>query len=65
MPQTIYDWIGLLDYAALAAVALFGAYCCFLVWSRVGQKWFKTEEEQEIFLDSIEPDLLAGNFEAV
>ncbi len=60
MPQTIYDWIGLLDYAALAAVALFGAYCCLLVWSRVGQKWFKTEDEQETFLDSIEPDLLAG-----
>lgn len=65
MPQTIYDWIGLADYCALAAVALFGAYCCVLVWSRVGQKWFKTEEEQDAFLDSIEPDLLNGNFEAV
>ncbi len=65
MPQTIFDWIGLADYIALAAVALFGAYSCFLVWSRVGQKWFKTEEEQDAFLDSIEPDLLSGNFEAV
>lgn len=65
MPQTIYDWIGLADYCALAAVALFGAYCCVLVWNRVGQKWFKTEEEQDAFLDSIEPDLLSGNFEAV
>ncbi len=65
MPQTIYDWIGLADYLALATVALFGAYCCVLVWSRVGQKWFKTEEEQDAFLDQIEPDLLSGNFEAV
>ncbi|MCR9291552.1 MAG: MotA/TolQ/ExbB proton channel family protein [bacterium] len=65
MPQNIYDWIGLIDYCALAAVALFGAFCCILVWSRVGQKWFKTEEEQNAFLDSIEPDLIAGNFEAV
>ncbi|RMF43599.1 MAG: MotA/TolQ/ExbB proton channel family protein [Planctomycetota bacterium] len=65
MPQTIYDWIGLADYICLAAVALFGAFCCVLVWTRVGQKWFKTEEEQDAFLDSIEPDLLAGNFDAV
>lgn len=65
MPQTIYDWIGLADYCALATVALFGAYCCVLLWTRVGQKWFKSEEEQDAFMDSIEPDLLAGNFESV
>lgn len=65
MPQSIYGWIGLADYCALATVALFGAYCCVLVWTRVGQKWFKSEDAQNAFLDSIEPDLLAGNFEAV
>jgi biopolymer transport protein ExbB/TolQ len=65
MPQTIYDWIGLAVYIALAAVAAFGAFCCILVWSRVGQKWFKTEEEQDALLESLEPDLMAGNFEAV
>lgn len=65
MPQDIYDWIGLIVYCCLAAVALFGAFCCVLVWTRVGQKWFKTEEEQNAFLDSIEPDLVAGNFESV
>ncbi|GIW97223.1 MAG: MotA/TolQ/ExbB proton channel [Pirellulaceae bacterium] len=65
MPQTVYDWIGLADYIALASVALFGAFCCVLVWTRVGQKWFKTEEEQDAFLDSIEPDLISGNFDAV
>ncbi|MEM7473753.1 MAG: MotA/TolQ/ExbB proton channel family protein [Planctomycetota bacterium] len=65
MPQNIYDWIGLADYCALATVALFGAFCCVLVWSRVGQKWFKTEDEQNAFLDTIEADLAAGNFENV
>lgn len=65
MPQSVYDWIGLADYCALASVAMFGAYCCYLVWTRVGQKWFKTEDEQDAFLDSIEADLLQGNFEAV
>lgn len=65
MPQTIYDWIGLAVYASLAGVALFGAFCCVLVWSRVGQKWFKSEDEQDEFMDRIEPDLLSGNFAAV
>lgn len=65
MPQTVYDWIGLADYCCLGAVALFGAFCCVLVWTRVGQKWFRTEDEQTAFLDSIEPDLIAGNFESV
>jgi hypothetical protein len=65
MPQTIYDWIGLAVYLALAGVALFGAFCCVLVWTRVGQKWFKSEDEQDAFLDRIEADLMAGDFEAV
>lgn len=65
MPQTIYDWIGLAVYLALAGVALFGAFCCVLVWTRVGQKWFKSEDEQDKFLDQIEADLMAGDFEAV
>ena len=65
MPQNIYEWIGALDYLCLLLVALFGAFCCVLVWTRVGQKRFKSEEEQDAFLDSIENDLLAGNFEAV
>lgn len=62
---TIWDWIGLFDYIALALVALWGAFCCVLIWTRIGQKWFKTEDEQDAFLDSIEPDLMAGNFAAV
>jgi biopolymer transport protein ExbB len=65
MPVTIWDWVGLADYLALALVALFGAFCCVLVWSRVGQKWFKTEDEQDAYLDSIEADLMQGNFDAV
>ncbi len=65
MPQTIYDWIGLAVYCCLAGVALFGAFCCVLVWTRVGQKWFKTEEDQDAFLDSIEADVANGNFDSV
>jgi biopolymer transport protein ExbB len=63
--NTVYDWIGLADYTALAAVAIFGAYCCVLVWTRVGQKWFRTEEEQDAYLDSIEEGIRHGDFEGV
>ncbi len=63
--NTIWDWIGLADYIALAAVALYGAYCCVLIWTRVGQKWFKTEDAQDEFMDALESDLRAGNFDAV
>lgn len=63
--NTVWDWIGNLDYLALAAVAIYGAYCCVLVWTRVGQKWFKTEDEQDAFLDGIDPDVRQGNFDSV
>ncbi|MEM7561240.1 MAG: MotA/TolQ/ExbB proton channel family protein, partial [Planctomycetota bacterium] len=65
MPTNIYEWIAWADYCALATVALFGAFCCVLVWSRVGQKWFKSEDEQNAFIDGIEADLAAGNFDSV
>ncbi len=52
-------------YFALAAVALWGIYFVVLVITRVGRKRFKTEEGQDAFLDSIEPDLKRGDFDAV
>ncbi|MCC9599350.1 MotA/TolQ/ExbB proton channel family protein [Stieleria sp. JC731] len=50
-------------YFALAGVALWGLYCIVVVWNRVGQKRFKTEEEQDQFLDDIEQLLTKGDFE--
>lgn len=60
-----YDLIGKLDYVFISATALWGLYCAILVISRVGTKRFKTEADQEEFLEAIEPDLQDGNFEAV
>ncbi len=60
-----YDLIGKLDYVFISATALWGLYCAILVISRVGTKRFKTEADQEEFLEAIEPDLSEGNFEAV
>lgn len=63
--SAVYDLVGKASYFALAAVALWGAYFVVLVMSRVNQKRFKTEDEQDAFVESIEPDLRRGDFEAV
>lgn len=60
-----YDLIGKLDYVFISATALWGLYCAILVISRVATKRFKTEADQEEFLEAIEPELSEGNFEAV
>ncbi len=61
----VYSIISNLDYLFLAAVALWGIFCVVLVLTRVSRKRFKNEDAQNAFLDSLEPMLLAGDFEAV
>jgi biopolymer transport protein ExbB/TolQ len=63
--MNLFDIIGKLSYVALAAVALWGAYCIVLILSRVARKRFKDEDAQDLFLESIDPALQAGDFEAV
>ena len=48
---------------ALAAVALWGLYCIVVVWTRVAQKRFRSEEEQDEFLDALEEPLAQGDFD--
>lgn len=60
-----YSFIGTLDYVFISAVALWGLYCAILIVSRVSTKRFKSEDAQDAFLDSIEPSLLRGDFDAV
>ena len=60
---SLFDIISNATYGALAAVALWGIYCIVAVWTRVSQKRFKTEEEQDAFMDDIEQMLSAGDFE--
>jgi biopolymer transport protein ExbB/TolQ len=50
-------------YVALALVAIWGLFCIVVVWSRVKAKRFKTEEEQEAFLEQIEGAVAAGKFD--
>ena len=51
---SLFDIISNATYGALAAVALWGIYCIVAVWTRVSQKRFKTEEEQDAFMDDVE-----------
>jgi biopolymer transport protein ExbB/TolQ len=61
----MYGILSNFAYVALAAVALWGAFCVVLVLSRVSRKRFKSEAAQDAFLDSIEPALINGDFDAV
>jgi biopolymer transport protein ExbB/TolQ len=57
--------VGAIIYAAQAGVALWGAYCCVIIWQRVGQKRFKNEQLQEQFLESLNEPLARGDFDAL
>jgi biopolymer transport protein ExbB/TolQ len=61
----LYKLIGDSTYGALAVVALWGLYQIVVVWTRVAQKRFKTEEQQDVFMDDCEQMLKAGDFEGV
>lgn len=63
--ETLFLIISVVVYAVLAALALWGAYCVILVWRRSGQTRFSNEDEQDAFLDELEPLVREGNFDAV
>ncbi len=54
---------GYVIYVALGLVALWGAFCVIMVWRRVGQIRFRSEQEQDQFLDQIEQALLSGEMQ--
>ena len=60
-----YDISGALIYLALGATALWGVFCIVIVWSRIAQKRFRTEDVQSEFLDTLEEPLARGDFDTV
>jgi biopolymer transport protein ExbB/TolQ len=50
----ITDFAGVMDYIALLLVALWGAYCCIILWRRIAQLRFADEDEQDAFLDEVQ-----------
>lgn len=61
----LYGLISNSTYGALAIVALWGLYQIVIVWTRVAQKRFKTEELQDVFMDDCETMLKVADFEGV
>lgn len=59
----MYELIAVLIYGSLAAVALWGLYCIVIIWTRVGQKRFKSEPDQNEFLEQVCPDVARGRFD--
>lgn len=60
---TITQIAAIVIYAALAVVALWGAFCVIIVWRRVAQTRFRSEQDQAEFLDGLEYSLAAGDFD--
>lgn len=52
-------------YAALAAVAVWGAYCLVIIWRRAAQLRFRNEREQHDYLAQVEARLVAGDMQGV
>ena len=61
--DSIFLIVGYAIYAVLFLIALWGAYCVVMVWSRVRQKQFQNEEQQAIFLEAVEEPLSRGEYE--
>lgn len=56
--------VGIVIYAALALIALWGAFSVIMVWRRVRQTRFRSEREQGEFLDRVDDALTQGDFQA-
>jgi biopolymer transport protein ExbB/TolQ len=59
----VFDIVANTIYFVLAAVALWGAYCVVMVWARVAQKRFRSEDAQSEFLDALDEPMAKGDFD--
>ncbi len=55
---------GLVIYVVLGLVAVWGFFSVVLTWRRVGQTRFRSEAEQDAFLDALHVPLAQGDFDA-
>ncbi|ASV73886.1 MotA/TolQ/ExbB proton channel family protein [Thermogutta terrifontis] len=62
--STITTYLGTADYAALALVALWGAFCMVMLVRRIRRFRFVTEQQQEEFLLRVEDLITRGDFTA-
>lgn len=62
--ETLFAIVANVVYLILAALALWGAYCLVVVWRRVSQTRFSSEEEQDEFFEVLEQELIEQDFAA-
>ena len=60
----LFELLGILDYFVIGAVALWGLYCAVIVLTRVAAKRFKTEADQDAFLDRVLNPIANGQFDS-
>jgi biopolymer transport protein ExbB/TolQ len=52
-------------YVVLGLIALWGAFCVVMVWFRVGQKRFRSEQAQAEYLEQLDGPLVKADFPGV
>jgi len=62
---SVFAILGNVMYLALGLVALWGAFCLVVVWTRVREKRFRNEDAQTEFLDTVDEKMVAGDYESV
>lgn len=58
-------YLGNATYAALALIALWGTFSAIMLLRRISRSRFRTEQEQDAFLDRVDESLGSGSFEGV
>ncbi|TWT90017.1 colicin uptake protein TolQ [Pseudobythopirellula maris] len=61
--ETLFTLVGYIIYTVMAIVALWGAFCVILVWRRVSTTRFRNEQEQDAFMNELEPLLRTRAYE--
>ena len=60
----VFSIVGILIYLTLGGIALWGAYCCVIVWRRVAEKRFISEALQFEFLERLDESLSRGDLDS-
>ena len=63
--MSVFDIAGIVLSTLLGITAFWGGLCVNIVWMRVGQKRFRSESEQDAFLDALDKPLSERDFDAI
>jgi biopolymer transport protein ExbB/TolQ len=62
--EFVFQIISVVVYFVLVLLAVWGAFCVVLVWRRLLQTRFRSEAEQDAFLDDLDACLVEGDLES-